>query len=119
MFFLLLSRHTYRVLLGSLTVSPLTYRRGDRQTVTDTATPFLLRDLDSGVANSIPSAPISMNSLSRTGRGRIDGQCDVRAECRPQALDCAILSAAWEAADAYSADHLAVNNDRDAACDLE
>src|SRR5882762_5350022 len=48
-------------------------------------------------------------------RGRIDRQRDVLAECRLQTLDGAILiAAARAAADADGADHLPVDNDREA-----
>src|SRR6266436_71655 len=49
-------------------------------------------------------------------RGRIDRQRDVLAECRLQTLDGAILiAAARAAADSDGADHLPVDNDREAA----
>ena len=58
-------------------------------------------------------------SLRRAGRGRINRQRSVFAESRFQAFDGAILRLAREAANADGADHLAVNNDRYAAWDLE
>ena len=55
-------------------------------------------------------------SLSRSRRGRILRQRNVIAECGLQAFDGAILIAAARAApDADRADHLAVNNDREAS----
>src|SRR5207249_5370836 len=55
-----------------------------------------------------------------SGRGRIDRQRHVLRECRPQTLDGAILvAAARPAADADGADHLSVDNNRDAAGDRE
>src|SRR4029077_2613916 len=77
------------------------------------------RCVDAPLAISISIRRYATRSLGRTGgarRGcRINRQSDVFAECGLQTLDGAILiPAACSAADADGADHLSVDNDRNA-----
>src|SRR5438067_900639 len=80
-----------------------------------------LRALRSNVAFSRAAfSAVRSVRAAASRRSRIDRQRHVVAECRLQTLDGAILVAAARAAtDADGADHLSVDNNRDAARDRE
>jgi hypothetical protein len=72
--------------------------------------------LDAPLTRGAGIRDFSMRSLSRARRSRVNRQRNLLAKCGLQTFDGAsLIAAARDTTDAYGADHLPVDNDRDAA----